>query len=80
MNLRLAFAIGGLLLALGTAVAATGAVLDPVAIAQSLEPSQSPSMLGPISIEGRAGWACKPERAAAARTVRDAELPDPASE
>jgi hypothetical protein len=80
MNLRLAFAIGGLLLALGTAVAAAGAGLDPVAIAQSLEPSQSPSLLGPISIEGRVGWACKPERAATATTVRDAELPNPAPE
>ena len=80
MNLRLAFAMGGLLLALGTAVAAGSAVLDPIAIAQSLEPSQPPSLLGPISIEGRVGWACKPEHAAAATTIKDAELPGPAPE
>ena len=81
MNLRLAFAIGGLLLALGGGIAAASTmVLDPAAVVRSLEPSQAPSLLGPISVEGRVGWACEPERAASAAVAHDAHLPavDPA--
>ena len=77
MNLRLAFAMGGLLLALGTAVAVAGDSLDPAAIERVLEPTQMPSLLGPIASEGRVGWACEPERAASAQTMRDAHLPQP---
>ena len=80
MNLRLGFAMGGLLLALGMAVATAGAALDPAAIEQSLEPSQAPSLLGPISVEGRVGWACEPERAASASEAQQAHLPSPAAE
>ena len=80
MNLRLAFAMAGLLLALGTAVATAGAVLDPAAIEQGLEPSQAPSLLAPISVEGRTGWACEPERAATAADAQQAHLPLPATD
>jgi len=38
-------------------------------------PSEQPGLLGPITETGRTGWACKPEKAAEAATVRDAELP-----
>ena len=80
MNLRLAFAMGGLLLALGTAVAVAGDALDPAAIERVLEPAQTPSLLGPIAAEGRVGWACEPERAASATSVRDAHLPKATAE
>jgi hypothetical protein len=75
MNLRLAFAMAGLLLALGAAVAAGGAVLDPAALEQTLEPSQAPGLLGPITAEGRVGWKCAPELASSATLVHDADLP-----
>ncbi len=41
----------------------------------SLQPSAAPALLGPITESGRTGWACKPERAAAATDARAAELP-----
>jgi len=75
MNLRLAFAVAGLLLALGAAVTAGSAALDPAAIERTLEPSQAPQLLGPIAAEGRVGWKCEPERASSATSVRDAHLP-----
>jgi hypothetical protein len=75
MSLRLAFAVGGLLLALGGGIAAASTALDPLAIERSLEPSQIPALLGPISVEGRVGWACEPEKAASMSSAREAHLP-----
>ncbi|HEV2260930.1 MAG TPA: hypothetical protein VGR69_01410 [Candidatus Rubrimentiphilum sp.] len=43
----------------------------------ALAPSAAPALLGPINEDGRVGWACKPERAAGARSWQDAELPRP---
>jgi len=43
----------------------------------ALQPSASPALLGPITESGRVGWACKPERAAAAGAWQNAELPRP---
>lgn len=40
-----------------------------------LRPSDQPALLGPISESGRIGWACKPEKAAEAAKVQQAELP-----
>jgi hypothetical protein len=77
MNVRLAFTLGTLLLALGTAVAAAGTAFDPATIERTLQTSQAPDLLGPISVEGRTGWACKPEIAAGAVNARAAELPAP---
>lgn len=77
MNVRLAFTVGALLLALGTAVAAAGTALDPVTVERTLQTSQAPDLLGPISVEGRTGWACKPEIAAGAASARAGELPAP---
>ena len=51
--------------------------------AQSLETLADPTwsvrlgLLGPIDELGRNGWDCKPERAANARAIRDADLPSP---
>jgi len=42
-----------------------------------LLPSAAPALLGPITETGRKGWDCRPERAAAAATSQDAELPSP---
>ena len=62
-------------LALGAcAGAAVGAELlldDPA----SLVSSAPPALLGPITESGRAGWDCKPEHAAIARTASGATLP-----
>jgi len=77
MNFKLAFTMGVLLLALGTAVAVAGVELSPTAMAQVLEPSQAPPLLGPIAVEGRVGWACEPEKAATTGSTRDAHLPEP---
>lgn len=43
----------------------------------ALQPSSAPTLLGPITEAGRTGWACKPEKAAAAKTAQEAELPPP---
>jgi len=75
MKLRLAFVIGSLLLALGGGLAAASSTLDPVAIERSLVPSEAPGFLGPISFEGRTGWACEPERSATSKRVPEAHLP-----
>jgi hypothetical protein len=80
MNFKLAFAMGGLLLALGTAVAVAGVELNPAVIEQALEPSQVPSLLGAIPVEGRVGWACEPEKAAMTVSIHDAHLPQPTIE
>jgi len=77
MNFKLAFAMGALLLALGSAVAVAGVELNPTVMEQVLEPSQTPSLLGPIAVEGRVGWACEPEKAATTVSIRDARLPQP---
>ncbi len=43
----------------------------------ALQPSAAPALLGPITENGRVGWACKPEQAAGAGTWQNAELPRP---
>ena len=43
----------------------------------ALQPSAAPALLGPITENGRIGWACKPEQAAGAGTWQNAELPGP---
>lgn len=71
---RLALALALALAAL--CGAAAGAALlgdDPVAL---LVPSAQPDLLGPITEQGRTGWACAPERAATAKHAADAGLPD----
>ncbi len=35
----------------------------------------APRLLGPVDALGRNGWQCLPERAAAAKAARDADLP-----
>lgn len=77
MNFKLAFAMGVLLLALGSAIAVAGVELNPSTMAQVLEPSQAPSLLGPIAVEGRIGWVCEPEKAATTVSIHDAHLPQP---
>jgi len=44
-------------------------------LAGALTPSAAPALLGPITSSGRVGWECKPERAAAAASWHEAELP-----
>jgi len=66
-------------LACGGAALAKAATLEDL-LAGQLIASDAPALLGPITSEGRKGWACKPERAAAAARSGEAELPpDPAS-
>jgi hypothetical protein len=43
--------------------------------ASILTPSAQPGLLGPIDEHGRTGWACVPERAAAAKSAKEADLP-----
>lgn len=63
----------------GGAALAKAASLEEL-LAGQLVASSAPALLGPITSEGRKGWDCKPERAAAAARRREAELPpDPAS-
>ena len=57
----------------GFAVAAAVSISDLAT--QKLVPSSAPLLLGPITQAGRKGWACAPERAAAAKDVAAAELP-----
>ena len=63
----------------GAVVGVAGAASVESALAGALQPSEAPALLGPITEVGRKGWACKPEKAAAARSARDAELPDASS-
>ncbi|HET9096390.1 MAG TPA: hypothetical protein VFN37_06990 [Candidatus Baltobacteraceae bacterium] len=63
----------------GAAAGIAGASSVESALEGALQPSAAPALLGPITEAGRKGWACKPEQAAAARTVRQAELPDAAA-
>lgn len=70
-------ALVGLLVA--AAFSARFAVAGAASVESLLEggmaPSAAPSLLGPITEAGRTGWACQPERAAAAKHAGDAELP-----
>ena len=43
----------------------------------ALQPSAAPALLGPITENGRIGWACKPEQAAGVSSWQNAELPQP---
>ncbi|MBV8689547.1 MAG: hypothetical protein JOZ59_05515 [Candidatus Eremiobacteraeota bacterium] len=72
-RLRLTTACVAAFAATGLAAARAISLAD-VAPAQ-LIPSATPALLGPITESGRKGWDCKPERAAAAPTTREADLP-----
>ncbi len=76
MPLVLALATVSALLAFGTVdlARASRAVLDDIEPA-ALSVSAAPPLLGPIDERGRSGWQCLPERTAAARRARDADLP-----
>jgi len=63
----------------GAAFGAARAVSLADAAPTQLMPSQTPSLLGPISESGRKGWDCTPEHAAAAVASHDAELPSNSS-
>ena len=56
-------------------LAVAGAATLEDLINGALAPSAAPALLGPITSSGRVGWECKPERAAAAGSWHDAELP-----
>lgn len=75
------FALAGLLLAatVGARVAYANAPALSALSADALIPSQPPALLEPIAEAGRTGWACRPERAAAASNWQDADLPLDAS-
>ncbi|MGR4064418.1 MAG: hypothetical protein ACLQPV_03110 [Vulcanimicrobiaceae bacterium] len=63
---------------LGTAGAGIAYANAPSLVATSADallPSESPALLGPIDAEGRIGWKCRPEMAAAATAVSAAGLP-----
>jgi len=61
-------------LAGGRIALASAASLEDV-LASQLVPSAPPALLAPITSAGRVGWACKPEKMAAATAWRDADLP-----
>lgn len=67
----------GLLLvaALSARYAVAGAASMEALLEGGMAPSAAPTLLGPITEAGRTGWACAPERAAAAKHAREAELP-----
>lgn len=65
----------GMLAALASGFAGAGALEK--SLAGGLQISAAPALLGPITEEGRKGWACKPERAASAPKAADAALPGP---
>jgi hypothetical protein len=69
--------LGGLLFAavISTRFAVAGAASLEAMIADGFTPSATPALLAPIGETGRTGWACAPERAAAASQARAAELP-----
>jgi len=76
---RLLLAAALLTSAVGAGVAyANGSSVVDISVS-TLLPSEAPGMLGPISAQGRVGWACKPERAASARRWIDGELPGDSS-
>ncbi|MGZ3553624.1 MAG: hypothetical protein ACXWNK_16430 [Vulcanimicrobiaceae bacterium] len=69
--------LGGLLIAAAFSArfAVAGAASMEAVLEGGMAPSASPALLGPITEAGRTGWACAPERAAAAKHTREAELP-----
>jgi hypothetical protein len=71
--------LAALVLAAGFAwsgrVAVAGVATLEELLTGAMTPSAAPGLLGPITADGRVGWECKPERAAAAATYRQAELP-----
>jgi hypothetical protein len=75
-RLRLIAACVFVLAGAGLTVARAVSVED-LSSAQLL-PSAPPALLGPITESGRKGWDCTPERAAGAKSSRDAELPSDA--
>jgi hypothetical protein len=78
MSSRLAygFLIGCLLLLCAVGFKVAFASADTLAqTTVSLAPSRAADLLGPISEQGRVGWICHPEKAAAASSAREAELP-----
>lgn len=70
----LAAALLAVALFCGRLALANAASLEDL-VAGTLTPSAAPALLGPITAEGRKGWDCKPERAAAAMHAHEAELP-----
>ena len=73
---RLAYAAAlALLTASGAGWARAAAGTFETALLQGTVPSALPALLGPIDEVGRKGWNCTPERAAAAKDPRAAELP-----
>ena len=55
--------------------AIAGAASIEALVENGMVPSAAPALLGPITEAGRKGWACVPERAAAAKHSGEAELP-----
>jgi hypothetical protein len=73
---RLAYAAAlALLAASGAGWGRAAAATFDSALLQGIVPSALPALLGPIDEVGRKGWNCVPERAAAAKNPRAAELP-----
>jgi hypothetical protein len=69
-------ALAGLLLL--AAVSLRYAYVDAGVLTAStdmLAPSSQPALLGAINEDGRTGWLCRPEQAAAAKHAKNAELP-----
>ena len=69
--------LGGLLIvaAFSARFAVAGAASIEALVEDGMAPSAAPALLGPITEAGRKGWACTPERAAAAKHAGEAELP-----
>jgi hypothetical protein len=69
-------ALAGLLLL--AAVSLRYAYVDAGVLGASTEmlaPSSQPALLGAINEDGRTGWLCRPEQAAAAKNAKNADLP-----
>jgi hypothetical protein len=69
-------ALAGLLLL--AAVSLRYAYVDAGVLSASTEmlaPSSQPALLGAINEDGRTGWLCRPEQAAASKNAKNAELP-----
>lgn len=71
----LAILLGTLAIVGTTAAGVALAAESGFDIASLLEPSASPGLLAPITIEGRKGWDCTPEKNATAKTLPEAALP-----
>lgn len=74
LRLLAALLLGGLCAWSGRGAVAGAATLEEL-LAGGMAPSAAPALLGPITAEGRVGWDCKPERAAASSSYHQAELP-----